>query len=742
MTNIKKYSLKIISIFLVLVFCISGVAVLADTPPDGYSSWDEYYEALIYGEQTQTVEVPSISEMKTIAENKNFKMLFDESGLDFYLQDKNSDKVWASAVHSDLMELKNANQESVSSLVDVILSTPEGEISTKVLVDSASADFSVTNEEIENGILFKISMPNDSVSFDLQITLDENGIEVEIPEKSIVEDGNMLILSLDVLPSFGITAVGEDGYIFYPDGSGALMNIRDYAPKISESYSWPLYGMDVSNGDTYIERQEQEIKNLQLPVFGVKQNEGGFFAAVTAGDTSADFNIQVSDYYRAWFRFDYRIHTSAEFNYTGGAFGGGSISKLLPKRIAGDRKIKYFLLKGEKNTYSDMAVEYRNYLQKTGVLKDLSNDTTIPVSVDLLMSATKNGMLGNQLVKMTSYEDALNIAKELQKSLNNFDMRLLGWAKGGYEAAPTVFGTESALGSKGDLENLGETLSSKGNKLYFGTNLLLADSEQGSYNGKKDVLRDLLGTPVTDYDKKMFFINAKATFSSKIDKGIDYVGNNGIISLDGLGNLLLPNLFEDDTIDRTEMANVYHDAMDKIVKANGSVAVSGGNYYVLKYADRIFELAETDSGYYQNDIAVPFYQMVLHGSVQYTSQTGNLSGDIQKQKLRWIETGSIPSFFITEQSPTMLKDTGYSGVFSSQFSLWKESIISVSKEFNERLGDVWSQKMMKHEYLNDDLVCITYESGAKVYINYSNKAQKAAGIKIPANDYVVKGDNA
>ena len=191
---------------------------------------------------------------------------------------------------------------------------------------------------------------------------------------------------------------------------------------------------------------------------------------------------------------------------------------------------------------------------------------------------------------------------------------------------------------------------------------------------------------------------------------------------------------------RRDMTDSIRNVLEYAKEQNGYVAVTGGNKYVCGAADRLYEIPDSDSQYYQTNLTVPFWQMVMHGFADYSSLAANLSYDFNYQKLKFVETGSIPHFVITENSPNLLQGTSYDGIFTSEYSVMKDTVIEIYREMNERLSGVWNLTLDKHEYLSDKLVRVTYSDGSAVYINYGADAAEINGVNIPAMDYVlVKG---
>ena len=92
----------------------------------------------------------------------------------------------------------------------------------------------------------------------------------------------------------------------------------------------------------------------------------------------------------------------------------------------------------------------------------------------------------------------------------------------------------------------------------------------------------------------------------------------------------------------------------------------------------------TSSNYFITDENVPFYQMVVHGSIPYSSDPGNLSYDLRYHVLKWVEYGCMPYFELTFQKSINLKNTEYSRLFTSYYSQWNDVIADVYNELNSR----------------------------------------------------------
>ena len=133
---------------------------------------------------------------------------------------------------------------------------------------------------------------------------------------------------------------------------------------------------------------------------------------------------------------------------------------------------------------------------------------------------------------------------------------------------------------------------------------------------------------------------------------------------------------------------------------------------------------------------VPFYQMLLHGYVDYAGQSINLSYDSNEYLLRSLEFGAIPYFTLITEKNTNITSTAYETVyFSVNDGAHLENIAKIYERVAPYYTAIQGQKLISHETLATDLFCTTYENGSKMYVNYSNSDITLDGVTVKAKDF-------
>ena len=137
----------------------------------------------------------------------------------------------------------------------------------------ADTELSGSKEEKTNSALFNIS---------LYVELTDSGLKVTVPSDKISYDDKQYYLgSFQLLKYFGAGKSENGGYLFVPDGSGALISYNADASKTLLHTTSTVYGMDYSLSFDY--GMNSLSQQIHFPVYGNKENNKAFLAVIEDG---------------------------------------------------------------------------------------------------------------------------------------------------------------------------------------------------------------------------------------------------------------------------------------------------------------------------------------------------------------------------------------------------------------------------------------------------------------------------
>src|SRR5699024_352742 len=127
-------------------------------------------------------------------------------------------------------------------------------------------------------------------------------------------------------------------------------------------------------------------ETARLPIFGIKNQEGGIFAVIKSGDSVSQIKADVAERLNS---YNYIYPTIALRGFEQlSMFGTTGDAADLPvvERDLSDISfsIEYTLLPGEEVTYSDMADFYRKQLVEEGILTQQEQMNSLPFYLDLV----------------------------------------------------------------------------------------------------------------------------------------------------------------------------------------------------------------------------------------------------------------------------------------------------------------------------------------------------------------------
>ncbi|MBR3741325.1 MAG: hypothetical protein IKN04_12870 [Clostridia bacterium] len=588
----------------------------------------------------------------------------------------------------------------------------------------------------------------------LRYRLEGSDFVVEVPYDEIRYRNSFPITTLTVLPMFGAAGTEDEGYMFVPEGGGALINFNN--GKLSQnSYYANMYGWDYA---TYRSEVINETKNT-FPVFGMAKNGGSFICimegASSYGGIQADISMRYNSY--NWVCARYTVLHGDQYNVSNKT---GTLVYMFEKQIPSDTvRQRYRFL--DSASYVDMAAAYGDYLRETyPELKDAQLDADLPVSVELVGAIDKKvvklGMPVDSVVPTTTFAQATDIIRELKRgNVNNLSVRVTGWCNGGVnQKVFTSVKVLNELGGAKGMELLINDAKNIGVDLYFdGVSCFAYDSgllegfipfrDAARYTTREQVA-------ITPYspiiykadDNQDDFYLVQPKFAQKCtDNLINALAARKAygVAFRDIGNLLNADYYVNDMTTREQVKQMNISSLKQAREAGEAVMIKEGYDYAMPYADVITDMDLDGVEYSILDASVPFYQIAIHGAVNYTGKPINLANDWRTDLLRCVEYGAGLNFTFMAEDTWVLQDSFYTSYFGASYDAWREEALNLISAYQTALAGLNSQRITNHQILDANNRLTVYENGAKVYVNYGTEDYQAGDMLVPARGYVVEG---
>ncbi len=626
-------------------------------------------------------------------------------------------------------------------LVNSALATLLGSLYTK---EDSAEDLEKTG--------YKAQLVN-SASFLVSINyyLDRNGeLSYEVPMSApyfVNNNPSYTVKAITPLKYFGAGDMTTDGYIFFPDGSGSVIefnNIRTIQP----NYKVSVFGNDY--GYATLTSSSAHLEATTMPVFGmvneIKANQvtvdrtgeatitNGFFSIIEEGAslTNLVFSSGGSNHKYAMTYASYTPQPMdvCDLSETISVSGIGFYYVVSESVYDGAYSTRVTMLTDEKAaattgtyapTYIGMAERYRDYLENEGVISKLTEEETskdIPLYIEVLgaMDVTQKILSVPVVVStpLTTFGDVKTMYSELSgEGVKNINFRLTGFANGGMASTyPVKIKWEDSLGGDKGVKDLISTASKEGFGLYpefdflyihnqelfdginyLDTTAVMVDNRYASkqsFNAVLQVYETMFALVISSDSYDSLYSKFHKDFSK-----YDFEG----ISVSTLGSELNSNFDEKNAIHREDSLTAVKKLFGRMAD-DYSVMTDVGNAYAIKYADHILD-APTDSSHYKySSYTVPFYGMVLHGYVNYAGAPINYSGFPNYDILRSIENGAYLQYILCYENTNYLKDDPLlSKYYGVDYKNWKETIVNQYNILKDAIGDLQNNIIAGHSTL-------------------------------------------
>ena len=290
----------------------------------------------------------------------------------------------------------------------------------------------------------------------LEYTFNSDGsLSVSLPANSIVFDETAYNLtSITPLQYFGCGDMTGDGYIFYPDGSGSILDYSDFyndEKKVAVNLESKVYGQDYCYSNITGKHREQ----ITMPVYGIvttaKANEktensfgvvvvkNGCFVIIEEGDSLATLGFESGGssykYISAFASYNpfptdkyalsetISVGSSSEWNVMVGAnrYAGNYVSRIVMLTDTAIGNSFYGSGNYYETSYNGMAAYYRTILKANGTLTAIENiEADIPLYIETLGAMTITSKFltfpVEKSIPLTTFEDITTMYKELSEA--------------------------------------------------------------------------------------------------------------------------------------------------------------------------------------------------------------------------------------------------------------------------------------------------------------------------------------
>lgn len=635
----------------------------------------------------------------------------------------------------------------------VLRDTAKGAVTQKLEQIFETAGYTAEDREADKQLNAQ-QANSDTFVFDASIIyrLDGGDLVVEMPLSDLEYTEATPIYTLVPLPYFGAGGSADEGYLLVPEGGGALINFNNN--KLSQAaYYANLYGWDMALSRDAVVHDTRAYFN----VFGIANGDDSFICMMEEGVPYASVQADISGHGSSYNYVNACYKVSPSELYQVGDSSSQNIYKFLETLPDETLTQRYRFV--NSNSYVDMAKTYQGYLKDNyGEYFTENGDEETPVVLEIVGAVDKvrqiMGVPVSRPLKLTKYSEAEEMIRQLtSEGMSNISVKFTGWCNGGVnqkllKKAKTI----RALGSKADLKSLGTAAQELGVDFYL-EGVTHYEYDSGLLDGFFS-FRD--AAKFLSRERAELFVYSDITYAAR--EGIDsyYLLHPSLIEQNAqvlteaaeqyganvafrdMGKDLSSDYYLKNTVSRQQAMASHAQILKDISDGGKKVMINMGNDYALPYADIVTNMDLSGSGYTIIDEEIPFYQLAVHGFVNYVGAPLNNCGNEEKELLESAEYGAGLSFSLMNETAFALQKTLYTEYYASDFAAWHDRMMDIYNRYNSEMGHVFNQQMTGHEKLGDKLSCTVYEDGTKVYVNYDfTDAETPDGIQVPARDYLV-----
>lgn len=695
------------------------------------------------------------------AKTEDLELYLNEENGFFCVRDISSDYVWYSAPldwEEDTVS-SGFNKNAVPSLISIRTKDDKGSFYPANSYMNVVKRKTLDIQEIENGFRLVQFFKREGIEVPVDITIEGNSLLLSVPLGEIWENDEdvLRILDFTIAPYFGAAGAADQGYLFVPDGSGAVINFNNRNTDIS--YQQYVYGRDSSIIPVMKRTVTEEVL---LPVFGMKRDGAGFIAVFEQGASrgyiTAETAFQKTSYnavsasciVRDYDVFSFRERTGTPRDIK--IFEKGNFENEI-------FSVRYIFLDDSDSDYTGMAKAYRKYLQAASKFPLQKTAASPSLVLNFLGSTEKKqpvaGIPMDVMVSYTPFKDVLKAIEKLEeKGVSDFVIKYDGWVDGGlFGKYPSSAKPESASGSSKDFKIMLETLEQKNIPFFGGVDFVNLFKSDISHLKELNANRAINKTPAAIPEYALSTFNEKTEsnpfwilkapsiekYASKFNESLTKYDSLGIAA-DSLAQNLGSDFSNKNGTSRSQTEYIFASLISKFA-LHRKLYFSRPFAYALSHTSFAGDLPSVSSRFDIEDYAVPFYQIVLKGYIPFSNLPLNRALNQREYVLSLLETGAMPSFLWVTQHADKMRDTRLNSYMSVFADDWIEEAASLFDEVLPILSNIEDSEIIRHEVMENGLRHITYENGFMIITNPTQKDLAYSGLTIKSMAYHIVKDN-
>ncbi|MBD5128629.1 MAG: hypothetical protein HDT43_01685 [Ruminococcaceae bacterium] len=717
--------------------------------------------------QASITEAEALAAMTECASTSTLKMYVDEMTGSFAVEClANGEIIWSNPYNADFdpntrsaqlkAQLKSAmtiNSVKVTDSdtpVTFVRSAYEGE----TMVELTSNGFKATVNFPEQGITVPYYVTLTDDHYDVSVALDET-YEVEMETPNDTTESTRSIVDLSLFPAMNAAYLDEEGYFVIPDGSGAVINFNN-GKTSSNKYSQKIFGRDYSLSQ---ERAPKKTEQAYLPILGVVKKDSALLEVITEGAAYATAKAGVAGqeatgFNTAYFEFAVR----AADQYSLGGVNAANLKAYEQTKVPEPRlTVRYYPIAKSGATYVDVAKRYQQYLLDEGLMSKKADSNTA-LYIDLYGGAVKERSVMGLPLKLqtpaTTYEQAKLILQELKnRGVDNMIVAYNDFNTAGLtDRISNSVDYASSLGGKNAFKALQDYCVTAG--ITLAPNVDLTEFER-SGNGYSRTGASVIGVTKayatqSEYEiafglphdtRPNWFILTPAYYNKVYGEVVSSYSSEGIGAISvGNGTSLLYGDFSGSANKKTSRQQAVENLKKSYELINSSgikFEASACNEYALKYVDSIRNIPLYSSGFDITDYDIPFYELVIHGYIPYTSKARNASASADELFLLSVVTGTPLHYDFMYESPNTLTDCKYEKLFYTHYEGWLDVAAEEYKFFNDNIASVSGATITDHKFLSSRVIETTFDNGTVLTADLENYTLKINGaeVKLPEKSW-------